>query len=419
MQRRQIAPRSNWQTIAENHGFAFHHFDGKPYWTEDRYWAFSLRQIEDDIETPTAHLYAMCIALCKDIVDDDSTLQRMKIDQALWPAIRRSWHDQEPSFYGRFDLAYAGTNHAKLLEFNADTPTSLFEASIFQWLWLEQHKAAGRLPADADQFNSIHEKLVAAIGFCFEKDQKGRPPTLHLACDLANVEDRGTVDYIAQCAQEAGVRTKVIGLDQIHVDAEGRFVDNQHFIIENLFKLYPWEWMAKDAGVCSLLSSPTRVVEPAWKALLSTKAILPLLWEKYPGHANLLECYFSEDPRAARLRHSVKKPIYSREGAGITLSGAELQHWQATILHESTSNAMFGTDGGRNKFNLYGSEGYVVQAYTPLAVARENGRTVHADVHAVIGSWIVDGVPAGIGIREDDTLITTDTSRFVPHIITT
>ncbi|MWT36094.1 glutathionylspermidine synthase preATP-grasp family protein, partial [Escherichia coli] len=36
----------------------------------------------------------------------------------------------------------------------------------------------------------------------------------------------------------------------------------------------------------------------------------------------------------------------------------------------------------------------------------------------LIVSWIVDDEACGLGIREDNTLITKDTSRFIPHYIT-
>ena len=64
------------------------------------------------------------------------------------------------SLFGRFDLAYDGSGAPKLLEYNADTPTALLEASVVQWRWLEQ--AIRPRIADADQFNSLHEKLIAS-----------------------------------------------------------------------------------------------------------------------------------------------------------------------------------------------------------------------------------------------------------------
>jgi glutathionylspermidine synthase len=38
--------------------------------------------------------------------------------------------------------------------------------------------------------------------------------------------------------------------------------------------------------------------------------------------------------------------------------------------------------------------------------------------HVSIGSWIVDGESAGIGLREDESAITRNTSRFVPRYFT-
>ena len=47
--------------------------------------------------------------------------------------IAASWKRRDASLYGRFDLRYDGQGPAKLLEYNADTPTSLFETAVFQW----------------------------------------------------------------------------------------------------------------------------------------------------------------------------------------------------------------------------------------------------------------------------------------------
>ncbi len=43
-------------------------------------------------------------------------------------------------------------------------------------------------------------------------------------------------------------------------------------------------------------------------------------------------------------------------------------------------------------------------------MATANGKT------AVFGSWLVDGEPAGMGVRESTGLITNNTSCFVPHL---
>ena len=115
-----------------------------------------------------------------------------------------------------------------------------------------------------------------------------------------------------------------------------------------------------------------------------------MLWMMFPGHPNLLPAYFDDDPEAARLGPSyVRKPLYSREGANVTLVVAD----QA-----------IDSDSGP-----YGAEGFVRQAIAPLP--RFDGN------YAVVGSWIAAGVPCGLSLREDASPITKNTSRFLPHAI--
>ena len=76
----------------------------------------------------------------------------------------------------------------------------------------------------------------------------------------------------------------------------------------------------REAFGASLPGASTQFVEPPWKAILSNKGILPLLWAMFPGHPNLLPAYFEDDAKAAELGASyVRKPLYSREGANIDL----------------------------------------------------------------------------------------------------
>lgn len=162
--------------------------------------------------------------------------------------------------------------------------------------------------------------------------------------------------------------------------------------IETLFKLYSLEDMVREEFGIHLRSTATRIVEPLWKLALSTKAMLPVLWEMFPNHPNLLETYFENDPRAAKLGASyVRKPFLSREGANVTIIAPEV------------TGGRIGVEGP------YGSEGYIRQQLHLLPQFGEDW--------TVIGSWIVAGQPAGIGLREDRTPITRDTSRFVPHYI--
>ena len=383
MKRIDLPEREGWREAAEAVGFGFHEMYGEPYWVDDAAFVFSLAEIEEAIEAPSQELHEMCLDLVEDVVKDDAVLDRLAIPGEMRDLIKTSWQNGDRHLYGRFDLAYDGTGPAKLLEYNADTPTSIFESAYFQYNWLTDNVARGVLPEDADQFNSIQESLVEAFA-AFPTE-----PIFHFAAYTESDEDRGTAAYLMDCAVQAGHRVSLLDIRDIGVDAEGRFTDTEDRVIDLLFKLYPWEDMLREPFAQHLSTAGAMIVEPPWKAILSNKGLLPLLWDRFPGHPNLLPAYFEDDPNAARLTNAVKKPLFSREGENVVI----VENGVVTETAEGD----------------YGAEGFVVQELTRLFVANER--------FAVLGSWIVADRACGLGIREDASRITRNLSRFIPHII--
>src|SRR5690606_18251843 len=209
MRRVPIEARPDWRRRAEDCGFAFHTIDGDAYWDESVYYAFTLQQVEDDIEDPTAELHAMAMDLAGEAAGSQELMERLAIPAHAQDQIAESWRRRDPHLYGRIDLAYDGRGPAKLYEFNYDTPTSLFEAAFFQWDWLERQREAGVLPADADQFNAIHEALVAR----FIELGEGLPQPLYFAAARDSAEDQGTVDYLRDCAAQAGIEAGALAME--------------------------------------------------------------------------------------------------------------------------------------------------------------------------------------------------------------
>lgn len=382
MERILLTPRDNLSSIAEEYGFDFYIIEGEKYWDESRAYAFTLEQIEKDIEDPTNELHGMLLKAVDVVVNSPERLIQFDIPETAWDAVRRSWNDSDLSVYGRLDLRYDGKGPAKLLEANYDTPTSLFEAAVFQWDWLEDRIANGVLPKNADQFNSLHEKLINA--WAAVKNRYG-VTSAHFAGVLAAPEDKYTLQYMMDTAVQAGLASKLlditrVGIGNRHSDGAQVFTDEQDKVIECLFKLYPYEHMFREDFSKFILKSATGFVEPAWKAVISNKAILALLWEMFPGHPNLLPAYFTE------TKGYVRKAFFSREGTNIVLPTGE-----STEAEEYQG-------------------GFVWQEFSPLP-------SYGSGDYPVIGSWVVGGEAAGIGIREDNSLITKNTSRFVPHFI--
>jgi glutathionylspermidine synthase len=385
MRRRPLTPRADWRAKADAIGFVYHDTEGAAYWDESAAYAFTLKEIDEDIEPAAAELHAMCLDLVEEVVRDEALLTRLAIPTEQHDFVAASWRTKQPSLYGRFDLAYDGQGPAKLYEYNADTPTSVFECATFQWLWLEELIDSGALPAGVDQFNSLFDKLRDRFKAIF--------PTggfVHFAADGSTLEDRQTVRFFEDLASQAGIEPKYVEIKDIGLNAAGRFVDAEDFELQAAFKLYPWEFMFREPYAANLAKAGVRWIEPAWKSVLSNKGLLPLLWQRHEGHPNLLPAFFDDDPAAASLGETyVRKPLFSREGANVAVTQGGVTE---TVLDEG-----------------YGDEGFIRQAFHPAPMF--DGR------HAVIGAWIVGDEPAGIGIREDEALVTRNLARFMPHYI--
>jgi glutathionylspermidine synthase len=370
MRRLDVPARPDRLERARRMGFAFAEVEGEPYWDEGACYELTAAQV-DALEDATAELERLCGEGVEHAIRWNRRAE-LGLPERAWALARASWERGEPSLYGRMDLVWdggAGTP-PRLLEYNADTPTALFEAAVVQWEWLRCERP------EADQFNAIHEALVAAWPAL-------RPPRrVHFACARASAEDRGTVDYLRDTALQAGLDPPFLHMDEIGWD--GRlFRDAEERPIAALFKLYPWDWLlAEPFGrhVAGALS--TRWIEPAWRMIPAGKGFLALLWRLFPGHPNLLPAFL--EPGRTGTGREVAKPFWGREGANIA------------------------APGGIETPGPYAGQPRVWQQWAELPC--------FAGRYPVLGSWVVAGRPCGVGIREDSTPITRDTSRFVPHL---
>lgn len=370
MQRHRCQPRAGWRDQVEAVGLTYHSHEDGPYWDESVCYELTAREV-DALESAAHALHYLCIEAAEAVLQR-GWWDRLAIPPAAIPAICRSWERDDFSVYGRFDLAFDGRGPPKLLEYNADTPTALVEAAVAQWFWLEETRPG------ADQFNSIHERLVEAW-------RRWRGTTIHFSSIKNHPEDEQTVLYLRDTCAQAGVATGASFIEDLGWDSrQGRFVDLDGNVVTHCFKLYPWEWLWAEEFGRYLTQDPVQFIEPAWKMLLSNKGLLPILWELFPGHPNLLPAYDSAAPLGARY---VRKPKLGREGANVA--------WvDGGVAVEETAGD-------------YGVEGHVYQAIAELP---------ECDGHrAVCGVWIVDHEPAGLGLREDTSRITGNLSRFVPH----
>lgn len=387
MERQRIAARPDWLERVRAQGlvYATTPLPGggeAPYWFEEACYVLDEDEV-DVLEAATERLHGMCVEAGRFLAT--GAMGSLGLPSGALRLAGESLAAGPPSLYGRFDLRFDGRDAPKLLEYNADTPTGLLESAVAQWYWLEDTHPG------QDQWNSLHERLVLAWSAIAPRLA---PAPVYFAHheDEHSGEEEMTVGYLRDTADQAGLATAAITVGDIGWDAAQRcFVDLDGAPMRTVFKLYPWELMLAEEFGRHVQAVPsgqwaTTWLEPPWKVLLSNKALLAALWHLYPGDELLLPAYLDEP---GPLTQWVAKPLHGREGDNIRIRADGVRQERP---------------GG------YGAEGWCYQQWAPLPEYDGN--------KAVVGSWVVDGLAAGAGIRESDGWVTDYSARFVPHLMT-
>lgn len=402
MRRIEIKPRKNHEKIVENQGLVYNKTimpdkSVKHYWNESAAYVFDYYEIEK-LEEATEELHDMLVNNVVPFMieeqDNPDSIFHLPLPEHAIEYIKQSYERGDKDVYGRFDLVYRG-DEIKMLEYNADTPTGLVEASIIQWNWLED------VYPEEDQWNSIHESLIDRWAQIKAETRATSPLYLGHTQEDDSGEDALTTAYMADCAEQSGWDTIGINMKDIGYDSHtdkivGIIYDEKEDTydeMKHLFKLYPWEDITEE-GYGEIISRlQPQWFEPAWKMPVSNKMLSAAAWYLYPNHPLLLKTLIG-DP--GDMQDFVKKPIYGREGDRI-----DVFMNKSNVLKSDVYTSRWG------------EEGYVYQDLFPLPdFPGSNGHN-----HVVLGSWVVNGESVGVGIRESDGLITDAYCRFVPNII--
>jgi glutathionylspermidine synthase len=354
--------------------------DGAPYWNTDAAYALAPQVSLKWLHAADA-VHEMCLKAIDALISARDYAPFGIESPAMITAIERSWHARETTFIGRMDFTLGADGVPKLLDYEADGPVCLPEASYLQWEWFEAWKQTGG-KGHVDQENLIYEKLISmwkkvplggrvCIASGGDADGDGNP---------LDTAERFTAEYLAETAREVGIEPHLCGIGQVGWDTEAlRFTDGEDKVLEILVKLYPWQWMEQEPNAEALPLSKTRFLPQPWTRLLADKALLAVLWRMFPDSPHLLPAALE----AGALRvPAVAKPRRGWDGLGVSLPG------------EPTA-----TDAGP----------LVWQAHCPLPVLD--------GVHAAPSVWMVDGEAAGLSFRESRAPITRIDARFVPHLL--
>ncbi|TXE78993.1 glutathionylspermidine synthase family protein [Campylobacter peloridis] len=336
-------------------------------------------------------LYDMFVVAAQEVIDNDR-FDELGIPFNLVEAIKMSWeNDVHWHLYGRFDLAGGlDGKPIKLIEFNADTPTSLFESAILQWAILKQNNLD-----ESSQFNNIYEALRDNFKrlITLEEDVSGFEKyyqgwKILFSSIAGSDEDMITTKLLTHIASEAGFESEFSFVDEVEFSPEGVFKNDVNF--EYFFKLIPWESIAIEEGELAMLltqimqNQKAIILNPAYTLLFQSKGIMKILWELYPNHPLLLET--SDEPLVGKK--CVKKPVFGREGANVSII-------------EANGDISFKTDG------VYQNNRFVYQEFADFN-QNEN------DYYQAGVFFAYEG--CGLGFRKGG-LVLDNYSKFVGHLV--
>ncbi|MBF0130257.1 MAG: glutathionylspermidine synthase family protein, partial [Alphaproteobacteria bacterium] len=371
MRRLASPPRPDWRAALSAYDYGEKAAPAAACWDESVRYEFSADQI-DMIEEAADEVHGLVHDAIGHVVGERlHPLLGIKPDVARM--IDASWtayggagepNDRLGGLFGRLDFAYDGRDSLKLLGCDYDGPTGLFESSIVQWNWLE-----AAFP-DADQFNGLHEGLVGRWQ-ALASGLRDRG-SVHLTCATPDSQREGELAYLAATADEAGLTSTLIGVQDIGWDGTS-FFDVDEYRIAWLLKLYPWEAMVEEEYGAHLHTSGVPVLDPLWRMPGSNHGLLAVLWDLYPEHPNL--CHASLGTGEVRSPHGT--------------------------IHRS----LFGLDRAAER--IVGSGGVVADtgaAANPggtVAIARPP--SFESDgVHAIIQTWMIGNKCLGMAVRESD-----------------
>ncbi len=386
----KIKPLKNEQL--EELGFTWHTDSDN-----SRYISDSLVQISEDeaqaYYNAVNELYDMYVEAAEYVIENNLFFE-LGIPFNLVDAIKKSWeNDVHWHIYGRFDLAGGIDGKAiKLLEFNADTPTSLFETALLQWALLKENGMD-----ENKQFNNVYEaiqenfkRVITLFDDTELFDERYEGWKILFSSIYGNDEEEATTRLLQQIATDAGFNTGFEYLENVKFDEDGIFDrdDNQY---EYWFKLYPWEDIAVDEPelatmLTNIMQNQSAIIlNPAYTLLFQSKGMLKILYDLFPDSPYLLKTSF--EPLEG-VKH-VEKSVFGREGANIKIFSADKE----LLNHQ---------DGP------YGNYKKVYQEYVELNMD-ESGAKYQAGVFFAYEA-------CGLSFRKGEEIMN-NMSKFVGHYI--
>ena len=361
--------------------------DGEPWWVTDAAYVIGADAVDALFQAATG-IQQRCYQAVEELVASGDYAYFGIRNPAMRQAITQSWRAKDAPLHGRMDFTFAGDGTPMLLDYEADSPFGLSEASWVQWEWFESWQSGSGRQSDSQE-NLIYEKLSEHV------PRMGLPARFAIACGgetlpnggPADTTERFDAEFLAEIAAKSNRTARICSIEQIGWDLDAqRFTDDRDEPLDAMIKIYPWDWMEEEPNIEVLSTARTRFYPGAWVRLLADKTMMALLWHMFPRSANLLPTFLDRPPQG----DMVAKPRRGWDGEHVFLPGQAI----GAVPEDEVGPLLY-------------------QAHCPLPVFN----SARGPVHCAASVWMIGGQPAGLSFRESRGPVTGPAARFVPHIL--
>lgn len=287
---------------------------------------------------------------------DDHLLGELGIPEEAWAAVRLPSALSQTTIVGRFDFAQTKEG-LKMLEFNSDTPTGIVEA-----FYVNEQLCRFYGVGNPNQANQ--QDIYRAFQQAAKEYEKAGFPTRRIFFSALDwhEEDAGTTRYLLE---QSGLEGRFVPLADLRVWQDRLYVllGEEMVPVDLLYRLHALEKLAEEmdedgyptgAHVLDLIARRrVAVINPPAAFLTQTKALQALIWSLHEAgqfwskaehqiiDAYMLPTYFEN--RFAGSAAYVTKPIYGREGGGVTLydrqgeaimRDQEESYWEQPMIYQ-------------------------------------------------------------------------------------
>lgn len=346
---------------------------------------------------------------------DDDILQLLGFPEVLNSFLRYQM-PLAKTVIGRIDSIETPEGH-KIMEFNSDTPTFIYECFKVNGLICKHH---GYYDPNENKEKQLKSAIRSSILSAYRHLKTKHAPNIVFTAHDENIEDKQTVLYLKDLS---GFPSQFVPLEELVIKKGIGLFDQKGKRIDVLYRqTFPIELLIQDVDKMTnehiglqltelVVQNKLAIINPPSAFLLQSKAILAVIWglheERSPYFSSeehewieryFLPTYLEPDTFLKNKDKYVQKPVFGREGDTVRIFDGN------------------GSIIDQDKHKSYDNYVSVYQKHVSLPKMTFQSHKGVQEGYRMTGTFIINGKPSAFGYRIGNA-ITDNLSYFLPSCI--